>query len=528
MQVKKIDKDVPEPVGMLEAISDWDNPDPALMAFLETLQDGVSIFGSDRHLKFCNASFRRLFGLAEEACQPGTSLRTMVEMIAERGKLVGPGDMDQAERIEHHLAIWSEEAGRVERRHIDDGQILDIYRTRTHRGDMVSIHVDVTEQIRAEQQIASQQVMMKSLLENTSDGITLLDASGNFAMFNDRMLELYDVNPEKVHWGISYDKMVAQFGDMQHLAPAARERETARRRKFAFDPKITTIRRHLKDGRTLNINKTVLPNGGCVMTIRDMTAELAREEELVKARFTAEESSRHKSEFVARMSHEMRTPLNGILGVAALMERTELTEKQQALVDVISSSGKVLLRLIDDILDLSRLDADSFDVVAERLIIGDVVRQCLSIIEPAANEQGLELRFIGDPEHVPPLKGDNIRIKQILLNLLTNAVKFTEKGFVELAMEHEAGPEGVTLTLTVTDSGVGIPGDKLDQIFNRFYQIDGTVTRRRGGAGLGLAITRKLVDAMGGTIQVSSTPGSGAVFRVRLTLPPAGRLIAVT
>ena len=519
----KLDPETGAAVGAILGSSDWNNPSTTAIQFLDTLRDGVVIVGSDLRIKYQNASHAEQLGIEHGAIQVGDHLRDALLMLARQGKLGSFDGHEVEELVDERLAAWGSEESRVERRHMPNGLILDIYRTQTEANDTVAVHVDVTEQVRSVEELDRQRLLMKSLLENTSDGITLLDRDGNFAMFNDKLLELYDVDPSKVYWGIRYDDMLEAFGDLKGLPPAARAREAQRRRKFAFDPKITTVRRHLKDGRTLHINKTVLPDGGCVMTIRDMTADLQREEELLKARHLAEESSRHKSEFVARMSHEMRTPLNGILGVAALLERTEVSDKQQSLVDVITSSGKVLLRLIDDILDLSRMDADMFDVVEERLEIREVIYQCLSIIKPSADEAGLDLRFSGLPGLVPPLKGDVVRIKQILLNLLTNAVKFTESGHVAVELDHETDPEGVTLTLSISDTGVGIAEDQLDQIFNRFYQIDGTVTRRYGGAGLGLAITRKLVDAMGGAIQVRSVLGQGTVFKVRLTLPPAIR-----
>ena len=218
------------------------------------------------------------------------------------------------------------------------------------------------------------------------------------------------------------------------------------------------------------------------------------------------------------MSHEMRTPLNGILGVAALLGRMKLEKKQSDLIKVVSASGKVLLRLIDDILDLSRIDAETFQVVEEKFKLDDVISECIGTVEPSLREKKLKISYPKDLSHIPPLRGDMIRIKQILPNLLTNAVKFTEKGQITVELDHETEVAGMTLTLSVADTGVGIAQAELDQIFDRFYQIDGTVTRRYGGAGLGLAITRKLVDAMGGTIQVKSELGKGTTFYVRLTL----------
>ena len=176
------------------------------------------------------------------------------------------------------------------------------------------------------------------------------------------------------------------------MSQSEREAEIKLRTDFAFDPRMTTAQRHLGDGRTLNVNKTNLPDGGSVMTIRDITAQLRREEELMAAQRQAEESARSKSEFVARMSHEMRTPLNGILGVAALLGKAGLGRQHGELVNIVSTSGKVLLRLIDDILDLSRIDADSFEVVEERFRIEDLIVECVGTIRPSARDKKLWLK----------------------------------------------------------------------------------------------------------------------------------------
>ncbi len=491
-----------------------------LNKFLETLRDGVVVVGPDMCVKSFNASYLELFALEPGDMAIGDPMDEVLHRLAVKGKLGDVQDMSIDEVVKSRLAVFGTEQGRVERRSMSDGRILDIYRTLTINDEIVSIHVDVTEDVRMEAELERQRLYMESLLANTPDGITLLDKEGNFVLFNERFLELYGID-RKIEWGISYFDLAAKFGDLKHLSEHERRREIQRRYEFAFDPSATNIRRRLGDGRTLNVNKTNLPDGGSVMTMRDMTVDLQRETDLVEARRLAEESSRHKSEFVARMSHEMRTPLNGILGVAALLQNTLLDKQQNELIDVISGSGKVLLRLIDDILDLSKLDAETFEVVEDQFYIRDLVMQCIGIIRPSATERSLAVRFEDSPEPIPKLTGDMVRIEQILLNLLTNAVKFTEHGHIEISLDSEVGPEGVTVALSVSDTGVGIAADKLDQIFNRFYQIDGTVTRKYGGAGLGLAIAQKLVDTMGGTIQVFSELGVGTTFRIRLTLPEA-------
>lgn len=505
-------------IGTSEGYDDSGN---VFTNFLDNLRDGVVVVGPDLQIKYINDAYFTQFGVGPEEIFVGAHLRDVLRRLAKNALLGDMNKLSPDEMVEQSLRSFGRREGRVERRFLGNGRVLDIYRSHTLQDDIVSVHVDVTEAVRSQQEIERQRLYMKVLIDNMSDGLSLLDKNGRFVIFNEKMLSLYDIDPDSVYPGMEYWDFCAKFGDLSNLPPDTRQAEMEKRHRFAFDPSIISVRRRLSNGRTLHIRKTLLPEGGCVMTYRDMTADLKREEDLVHARQQAEESARSKSEFVARMSHEMRTPLNGILGVAALLDRTQLTDKQDDLVKIVSASGKVLLRLIDDILDLSKIDAETFEVVDDRFLIVDVISQCMGIVEPSATEKGLRIVLEIGKEPIAPLCGDMVRIKQILLNLLTNAIKFTEKGHVTLAVSHEAGPEGVTLTLTVTDTGVGIEDDKLDQIFNRFYQIDGTVTRKYGGAGLGLAITQKLVDAMGGAIQVDSKLGVGTSFRVKLTLQPA-------
>lgn len=490
-------------------------------SILDMLRDGVVIVDRNRRVKYVNASYYEQFGFTPADIKPGDDVRDALIRLVKSGKL-GLATTDSPEAlVEERIAQWGTEQGKVERRFLDTGRILDIYRSQTHEEDIIAVHVDVTSAVRSEQEVERQRMYMNSLVENMSDGVVLLDANGCFAMFNNQFLDLYDVDPADVYWGIPYGALIERMGDVARMSPSERAAEIKLRTDFAFDPRMTTAQRRLGDGRTLNVNKTNLPDGGSVMTIRDITAQLRREEELMNAQRQAEDSARSKSEFVARMSHEMRTPLNGILGVAALLGKAGLDHRHGELVNIVSTSGKVLLRLIDDILDLSRIDADSFNVVEETFNIADLVSECVGTIRPSAREKKLWLKQPDNLDRIPALRGDMVRIKQILLNLLNNAVKFTETGGIEIDLDHVTGPEGITLMLSVSDTGVGIAPDQLDQIFDRFYQIDGTVTRKYGGAGLGLAIARKLVDAMGGTIHVRSKVGEGTTFIIRLTLDVA-------
>ncbi len=508
-----------KPAIISETIDTLESRGVRLADFLATLHDGVIVFDRAQHIKFFNERLMEMLNLTPDEISIGQSLTDILTVLARSGSLGVGHSISSEELIRRRRATWGTEENRVERRTMPDGRVLDIYRTVTLAEDVIAIHVDVTENVRKAEELERQRLYMVSVLENTTDGIALLDRNGRFVMFNDRVLDLYDVDPKSVYWGMDYRAFAEQFRDLDGLTPDERTREIENRYRFAFDPDVSTIRRRLANGRTLNVNKQNLPGGGSVMTYRDITAELMREQELIDARVEAEESNRHKSEFVARMSHEMRTPLNGVLGVAALLKNTEgLADREKQLVEVITDSGKVLLRLIDDILDLSRLDAGTFEVVHEDFELPALVSECVRMIEPSAKDKDLDLRVIVPDMPFPALRGDPVRIKQVLLNLLTNAVKFTEKGHIEVDLGCRTQPNRVSVFFGVSDTGVGIDNDKLDQIFNRFYQIDGGTTRKYGGAGLGLAITQKLVETMGGTVQVASQKGHGTTFRIRLTL----------
>ncbi|MFO0926739.1 MAG: response regulator [Gemmataceae bacterium] len=383
---------------------------------------------------------------------------------------------------------------------------------------------DLTGMRRTEHALTVERSLLRYLMDHIPDRIYFKDASSRFIRINRELAEQFGLtDPADAIGKTDFD-----FFTEEHARPAyLDEQEVVRsgKRIVGIEEKETW-----RDGRVGWASTTKLPlydtTGRIVGTFgisRDITARKQAEEELQKAKEVAESANRAKSEFLANMSHEIRTPMNGILGMTELALGTPLTPEQHEYLEMVHSSAEALLTILNDILDFSKIEARKLHLDAVPFHLGDVVCDTARALAIRAQQKGVEVACqvsAGVPAHVV---GDPGRLQQVLVNLMGNAVKFTEKGevVVRVTTADDPSPTGPTQPLVqfeVRDTGIGIPPAKLATIFAPFEQADSSTTRRYGGTGLGLTISAQLVEMMGGTISVSSREGEGSTFTFTVRL----------
>jgi len=368
---------------------------------------------------------------------------------------------------------------------------------------------------------------VRSALDTLAEGLLVIDKKQNVVLANQAFARLLGASPEELigrHTGqlgwIGADGDPLGDGDFPWLA-------AMREGTVQYDNKL-----HLRDAsgkqRTFKANCSPVMGGngkpgGVLISLDDVTLLEENQVELRKAKEEAETANKSKSEFLANMSHEIRTPMNAILGFTEVLKRgygrNELESRRH--LETIHSSGKHLLELINDILDLSKVEAGRMEVERIDCEPHKIVREVVKVLGVRAREKGIGLEFSADGPVPAVIQSDPARLRQIVTNLVGNAIKFTERGAVRIVMR-SGGGAAPKYEIDVIDSGIGIPQDKVESIFEAFVQADASVTRKFGGTGLGLAISRRFARALGGDIVARSQPGAGSTFAVTLDAGPLG------
>ena len=397
-------------------------------------------------------------------------------------------------------------------------------------GSIVSVAEITAERIGAELQRVSYQAAasvserrFRDFAETASDWFWEMDEELRFSYFSERFTEITGV-PNHALLGKTRQETGIPNVDEQawqdHLVTLA-----------AHEPFKNFVHpRTMQDGAVVWLSisgRPVFDADGTFVGYRGIGQNISqikeKEEALEDAIERAETANTLKSEFLANMSHEIRTPMNGVMGMAELLARTDLTDKQQNFANIIVKSGSALLKIINDILDFSKIDAGQLVLDPQPFNLVEAIEDVAALISSTASEKGLELTVRVDPDLPDQFIGDVGRLRQIVTNLVGNAVKFTEQGdvFIEVAANPMAEAQAAeqNLVVRVKDSGIGIAEDQIDKIFGMFSQVDGSVTRKHGGTGLGLAISASLVNLMGGEIKAESRLGEGSTFSFSIALP---------
>ncbi|MBL8683410.1 MAG: response regulator [Myxococcales bacterium] len=390
-------------------------------------------------------------------------------------------------------------------------------RLRDHLGAMQKTNKDLRNAKRA---IEGQRQQLETVLSGLTDAVVSCSIDGTIVYANDGFetvtkLPLDQAIGKRLHEVIECDS--ALIASLKEKDSATRsERTTLQQREI--DAEARLFRKD--DSLVVEVSRApIVSEGvtrGLIFVIRDLS-ERRRAEQLERDKSAAEEEARAKSTFLANMSHEIRTPMNAVIGMTSLLQDTELIPAQRELVETIRTSGEHLLMVINDILDFSKLESGSFELEEYDFDLARTAEECIELIAPQADKGSLELIFNPDPQLPDRVRGDAGRVRQILVNLLGNAVKFTREGEVELSVRAEPMSGGrMEVRFSVRDTGVGIPKDRFHRLFQRFSQVDESTTRQFGGTGLGLAISQRLSGLMGGEITVESEVGKGSTFTLRV------------
>jgi PAS domain S-box-containing protein len=470
-----------------------------LESLVEISPTAVVTLDLEERVTSWNPAAERLFGYtsAEALGQPVADLTLRPEDL-------GPG------RDAFMQRVYEEGSAKLTApRRRKDGTLVDVevlVAALDVNGERVGAYViyhDVSELQRRKQ-------YLESLLELSPTAIVTMDLDGNVTSWNPAAEGLFGY-PRAEAIGRHVDDLVARSPALHAEALDASVRAGSGERVHL------TTRRTRSDGSLVDVDLRAAPifvgaeRVGMYALYNDVG-------ELLRARHEAEAATEAKSAFLAAMSHEIRTPLNAVIGMTELLLGTDLSAEQRELADVVHTSGDALLGVINEILDFSKIEAGRLELERRPLVVRDCVETALQMVAASAAAKGLDVACLVDPAAPVAILGDSARLVQILGNLLTNAAKFTEAGEVVLTVEsHDDG----RLHFTVRDTGIGIPAERMDRLFQSFSQVDASTTRRYGGTGLGLAISKRLCEMMGGRMWAESAVGVGSVFHFTVTAEPA-------
>ena len=479
---------------------------------LENAEDMVSRHGADGRILYVSSSAPNLLGYSsEELIDSSLEIATPPDALQSAWQAINTALQSGEDRysVEHRLIrkdgreIWVDTRGRL---------------IRDEKGNLREIHCvvrDITRRRQVEEELQEALSRLQASMQAIPDIMFEVDQEGRIYGFHAPRHELLYVPPEEFMGKTFKDVLPAEVADviLGGLNAAAREGWN-RGVAYALDLPAGRHWFELSIARK-SVQKTPIPE--FIVLIRDITERKEAEDKLMEAKLLAEDANRAKSEFLAVMSHEIRTPMNGILGMIELLRYSSLTRQQKAYIDSIDTSARSMLDLMNDVLDISRIEAGKMDLESVEFSVHSAVSDAIKPQVSRINLKKLNVNTRISNDIPVRLIGDPLRLKQILINLVANAVKFTEKGSVSVAVFVEKRmEESIVLHFEVSDTGIGIRPDQLETIFSPFAQADVSIAGRFGGSGLGLSICRKLAAVMDGRIWAESVEGSGSTFHILL------------
>ncbi|MFE3838052.1 response regulator [Pseudogemmobacter sonorensis] len=473
---------------------------------LDAIRDGFAVFDSGLNLIVANRAYCASFGGLR--VEPGMSYRFLLETLLAR-ELIEIGGEDPARWLDRMMNRLDLDPIPPATLHFTEGFWVRLADRRARDGDLASLAVNTTEQMR-----------IRAAIEAIADGFVLFDREDRLQFCNQSYRDIYAASAPALQPGTTFEEIL-RYGLRigQYPDAVGREEEWLAERMREHRGLSALGEHQAEDGRWIRSIDKATPDGGRVGLRMDITQLRAQAEALETARRQAEAANRAKSAFLANMSHEIRTPMNGVVGMAELLCDTGLNDEQRLFAETIRSSGEALLVIINDVLDYSKIEAERLTLHPEPFDLERTIHEVVMLLQPRARARGLDLMIDYDVLLPTRFVGDPGRLRQVLTNLIGNAVKFTETGHVlTRVVGIETGPGSRQLHVTIEDTGIGIPPEHLDRIFGEFNQVEDERNRKFEGTGLGLTITRRLIEHMGGTVWVDSAPGKGSSFGFRLTL----------
>lgn len=483
---------------------------------INAMQDGFALFDNEDRLVVFNEAWQRFYGEA------GTDIETGMgfDQIADRLVRSGKHEIEHDEEQQWKDALIEDRRNRQSSQRevtTTDGYIFQNRETRTESGDRLFIRSDLTEH-------RAREAKMRSIIEHIKYGVVFLDNDLNIEMINDQFLDIWQCDRAALG---EKPNMADLLALNRHTGLLPVDGKSDHAWQIFLDRRLQSIHNadakerqfQRPDGRNFVSRVVEIEAGRRLLTHLDVTEDRKREDELAAAKDRAEDASRTKSEFLANMSHEIRTPMNGVIGMADLLLESDLDSDQRMFAETINQSGSALLTIINDILDFSKIEAGKLELDASSFDLLSACEDIAALLMPKATENGIEVILRYSPDLPTYLYGDVGRIRQIITNIAGNAVKFTLDGHVLINVDGVITGDNVALAVTISDTGIGIPKQKLDSIFSEFEQVDGAANRQFQGTGLGLAISRKLARLMDGDIAASSEFGVGSKFELSIELP---------